>query len=268
MMELIRDLPRSSPERRSLRDWLDLFNHRLISLFYRAWEKYRFFIPYERGEAGRREPDTFTRALLGVAGLGTPGLRNRLEVRPAESDTPLVRTDDLGLLYYAGFFAQRPRNATSLRMLLADYFRVPVEVRQFRGQWLDLPLESQTRVGDHGTLGEDAIAGDKVWDVQSRFRVRLGPLSYGRFEELLPDPAPVPERKTFFRVAQLARLFAGPELDFDIQLVLAADQVPEAELNEPPGTGPRLGWNLWLGWESGFGPADDPVFDADWIATL
>jgi type VI secretion system protein ImpH len=68
------------PEKRALADWLDLFNHRLIALFYRAWEKYRFRLAYERGEASRAEPDAFTLCLFSLIGLGTPGLRGRLRV--------------------------------------------------------------------------------------------------------------------------------------------------------------------------------------------
>src|SRR5205823_10579963 len=125
----------------------------------------------------------------------------------------LAKIDDLALLYYAGFFAQRPHNAANLRTLVADYFRLPVAVEQFRGQWLAIPATGQTRVGEFGTLGVDAVAGERVWDVQSRFRVRLGPLNYDQFEDLLPDTAPIVPRKTFFLVAQLVRLFAGSEYD-------------------------------------------------------
>jgi type VI secretion system protein ImpH len=85
---------------------------------------------------------------------------------------------------------------------------------------------------------------------------------------LLPDPAPIADRKTFFLVAQLARLFVGPELDFDIQLVLAAAEVPEAELALGEGAGPRLGWNVWLISETPLAPVDDAVFEADWITAL
>src|SRR5262249_34850998 len=71
---------RKDKERYSLRDWFDLFNHRLIGLFFRAWEKYRFWVPYERGEYLRPEPDAFTQCLLSFIGLGMPGFRNRLRV--------------------------------------------------------------------------------------------------------------------------------------------------------------------------------------------
>jgi type VI secretion system protein ImpH len=283
MMDLIRDV--RGPERRSLRDWLDLFNHRAISLFYRAWEKYRFHIAYDRGDAFRKDPDTFTLAVRSLLGLGSAGLRDRLmvqdagaaarnqdagwgEAAPDAAKSALAKIDDLALHYYAGFFAQRPRNAANLRLLLADYFELPVAVRQFRGQWLAVPEADQTQLGVIGTLGENAIAGSQVWDCTSRFRLRLGPLNYAGFEELLPDPAPVRQRKTFFLVAQLARLFVGPELDFDVQLVLAAEEVPEAALAEGPGAGPRLGWNVWLISETPPAPADDAVFEGEWVTSL
>ena len=284
MMDLVRDV--RGPERRSLRDWLDIFNHRFISLFYRAWEKYRFPIAYDRGEAFRPDPDTFTLALRSVVGLGTRGLRGRLEVRNSRAEvaevrwdsssqsefrnpnSELARVDDLALLYYSGLFVQRPRNATNLRLLIADYFLVRTEVPQFRGQWLAVPEADQTRLGVLGTLGVDAMAGSQVWDVTARFRLRLGPLNYERFQDMLPDPTPVRERKTFFLVAQLARLYAGPELDFDVQLVLAADQVPHTELADGRGAGPRLGWNVWLISETPPADADDAVFEGECVTSV
>lgn len=295
MMDLVRDV--RGPERRSLRDWLDLFNHRFISLFYRAWEKYRFHIAYDRGDAYRTTPDTFTLGIRSLMGLGSPGHRDRLVIRSLElgesdsewfsqtsSERSVVargsrstfpgpksdfgRIDDLALLYYAGFFVQRPRNVTNLRTLVADYFRLPLEVKQFQGRWLDIPLDGQTRIGEFGSLGINAVAGERTWDVQSRFRLRVGPLSYSQFEDLLPDPAPITERKTFFLVAQLARLFVGPEFDFDIQLVLSGPEVPETKLGDQLGAGPRLGWNVWLISGAPTDSVDDAVFDAEWVTML
>src|SRR5262245_38110113 len=108
-------------EKNALRDWLDLFNHRLISLFYRAWEKYRFPVAYERGDYARTEPDPFTSALFSVVGLGMPPLRQRLRVGVLEEvdgeyrPRVLARIDDLTLLYYSGFMSHRPRCAVSDR---------------------------------------------------------------------------------------------------------------------------------------------------------
>ncbi len=285
MLDLVRDV--RGPERRSLRDWLDLFNHRLTSLFYRAWEKYRFTIPYERGEAFLREPDTFTLAIRSLMGLGSAGHRGRLQVRaPALGEAAaqwewgatvergktdasmLAKIDDLALMRYAGFFAQRPHNVQNLEALLADYFQLPVIVESFRGQWLAIAESNQTQLGSFGTLGVDAVAGERVWDVQSRFRVRLGPLTFEQFTELLPDPEPVRARKSLYLVMQLARTFAGPELDFDLQLVLAAPEVPEVRLADGPGIGPRLGWNLWLISGTPPAPVSDAVFESDWITQL
>jgi type VI secretion system protein ImpH len=281
--QLLLDIQRDvrGPERRSLRDWLDLFNHRFISLFYRAWEKYRFHLQYERGEAFRREPDSFTLGLRSLMGFGTPGLVNRLQVHgthpnatslewnaPDRGIPALARIDDLALLHYAGFFLQRPRNAANLRALLADYFQLPIQVEQFRGQWLQISESGQTRLGEFGTLGVDAVAGERVWDVQSRFLVRVGPLQYHQFEDLLPDTAPIAERKAFFLVAQLARLFAGSELDFNIQLVLAAGEIPTAQLIEREGAGPRLGWTIWLITSPPRTDAEEAVFEAEWVTRL
>jgi type VI secretion system protein ImpH len=254
--ELLLQLEREAkgPEKKALRAWLDLFNHRLISLFYRAWEKYRFYVPYERGEFTRPDPDPFTQSLYCLVGLGAPPLRRRFRVATREEvdgeqrERVLARLDDLVLLHYGGFFAHRPRCAVALEALLGDYFRLPVRVEQFRGQWLRLDPASQSRLGDgdcNNQPGINLVAGERVWNVESKFRVSLGPLRYPQFLEFLPDRAPVPERKTFFLLCHLVRLYVGPEFDFDVRLVLRKQDVPECRM-APGDDGPRLGWNTWV----------------------
>lgn len=270
LMDLGRDV--RGPERRSLRDWFDLFNHRFISLFYRAWEKYRFAIPYERGEPFLPEPDAFTRSLFSLIGLGTKGLRDRQRIVTVRADAiewepqreTLARIDDLALLYYSGLLSQRPKNAVNLRTLLGDYFELPVEIEQFRGHWLQIDPANQTCLGASGILGVNSIAGSKVWDVQSQFRVRLGPLTYRQFEDCLPDRDPIPQRKLFFLLVQLTRQYAGPELDFNVQMVLAAREVPQCQLQDA-GFGARLGWNTWLISETPRHDADEPVFEGETV---
>jgi type VI secretion system protein ImpH len=277
LLQLHRD--ERGPERRALRAWLDLFNHRLISLFYRAWEKYRFYVPYERGEHARPDADPFTRALFSLVGLGAPPLRNRLRVStPVDVDGErrervLARVDDLVLLYYGGFLAHRPRCAVALEAMLADYFRLPVRVQQFHGQWLRLEPANQSRLGGDGDgnnqPGINLVAGERVWSAESKFRVRIGPLGYAQFMEFLPDRSPVPQRKTFFLLCHLIRLYVGPELDFDVQLVLRAADVPALQLGADAGSAPRLGWNTWV--RTGAYPrdAEDAAFEGEavvWVA--
>ena len=255
--------------RYALREWLDLFNHRLLSLFYRAWEKYRFYIPYERGDYSRAEPDAFTQSVFSVVGLGEQGLRGRLRiaVRQEEglrqTERVLARVDDLVLLYYGGFFAHRPRNAAALEAMVADYFQLPARLEQFQGQWLYLQESDQTRLGDDGMLGVNTVAGARVWDVQSKARVRLGPLGYHDYEMFLPDRGAVAERKALFVLSHLVRTYVGPELDFDVQLVLRAEEVPLCRLSVDGGLGPRLGWNTWLHSGRMHRDADDAVFEGE-----
>ncbi len=254
------------PERYALRSWLDQFNHRFISLFHRAWEKYRFFLAQEHREHFAKEPDPFTQALYSLVGLGLPPLRGRLRVahvvtvdeQPREQS--LAKIDDLALLYYGGLLSQRPRCAVGLRAILADYFGLAVEVRQFHGRWLRLDADNQSRLGAaNSEAGLNLVAGERVWDVQGMVRLRIGPLRRAQFDDLLPDRAPIVERKTFFLLCQLARLYVGPELDFDVQLVLRAQEVPAMKLAEG-GLGARLGWNTWLCSVPRTRDADDAVF--------
>jgi type VI secretion system protein ImpH len=209
---------------RTLHDFLDLFNHRMISLFYRAWEKYRFPLSYERGS-----DDLFTESLLSLVGLGTAGLRNRMGVR------------DESLLPYSGLAAQKPHSASALAAVIGEYFEIPASVAQFTGQWLELEPADRTWLGRaNSQLGVSSVAGARIWDRQSKFRVRLGPLAYDRFTAFLPVGT------AFNPVRELTRYFVGLEVDFDVQLVLFADQVPASRLDTRSTVPPRLGWTSWL----------------------
>jgi type VI secretion system protein ImpH len=236
---------------RTLLEFLDLFNHRIISLFYRAWEKHRVPPLLERARAEGRE-DAFTRSLFSIVGLGTPGVRNRLDA------------SDEFFLFYAGLFSHRPRNPISLERMLGEAFGLPVAIMQFQGQWLALEPSEQTAMpsarrpgGLNSQLGDTAIAGERVWSIESKFRIRLGPLSYDAFQKLLPSSP----RLT--RFGQVVRMYAGPELDFDVQLILRREEVPRCQLRLPEHGGMRLGWNTWACSVVRSADADEAVFISD-----
>jgi type VI secretion system protein ImpH len=210
---------------RTMRDFFDLFNHRMISLFYQAWEKYRFTIPYERGER-----DPFSHHLLALLGLATPGLQDRQDV-----------SDD-SLLFYAGLLSMRARSATALRQVLSDYFLVPVEIEQFVGAWYPIDQDSQCSMSDtqdfSDQVGFGAVVGDEIFDQQSRVRIQIGPVTLSRYMEFLPGG------DSYRHIRSLARFFTGREYDVEIQLFLLREEVPRCELIEEPG--PQLGWTSWV----------------------
>jgi type VI secretion system protein ImpH len=115
-------IERAREKDHAMEDFLNIFNHRMISFFYRGWEKYRFFIEYEKsGE------DPLSFRLLDILGLGTSGLRRRTGI-PDES-----------YLNYAGLLARHVRSAASLQQILEDYFHVEgAGSEQFAGTWRKL----------------------------------------------------------------------------------------------------------------------------------
>ncbi|MEP6923199.1 MAG: type VI secretion system baseplate subunit TssG [Pyrinomonadaceae bacterium] len=219
----------------TLWDFLDIFTHRAISLFFRAWEKYRFPIGYERvGRAGNQrgaenQSDDFTDFLFDFIGLGTRGLRGKLGL-PDES-----------LLPYAGLISNKPVSVTAIEQTVHDYFAIPVKVEQFFGQWLALDQESITQLGAvNSRLSVNAVVGTRIFDNQSKFRVRIGAVSFEKFRGFLPNGT------AYKAICSLIRFLAGEEFDFDLQLILIAKEVPSCILTTRAKRRPQLGWSSYL----------------------
>ena len=210
----------------SARDFLDLFHHRIISLFYRAWQKYRFETTHGWGDL-----DRLRLYLQNLVGLGHDELLNR-QVVP-----------DDALLFHAGLLTQQPRSAVGCESFLEDYFGVPVRIEQFVGAWYRLEPDAQTafRDGDaiSDILGRGAVVGDEVWDPQAGLRVVLGPLTLAQYREFLPVGSAYLPLKT------LVRFYAGDEFDFELQLILMREEVPSCQLGAEKDQAPLLGWVSW-----------------------
>ncbi len=233
----------------ALAQFFDLFNHRLISLFYRAWEKHQAAVLVEqnRSTSTAQEPDLFTFALLSLLGLGTDGQRGRMAI-----------VDDV-FLYYSGCFSQRPANAVSLERMLAELLDAQVRVQQLHGQWLWLEPEDGTRLSyrnkrsaDSAGLGRGTVLGRRVWDWSSKFRIVIGPVGYELFERLMPCG------DTLLPLCHFVRTYVGPDLDFDVQPLLRAAEIPRSRLDRTS----RLGWNTWVRCNALSKDADDAVFRA------
>jgi type VI secretion system protein ImpH len=244
---------------RALLDFLDLFNHRLISLFYRAWEKYQFWMKSERAlrqeileiQRGtehfrgfvldqRPKLDPLGQILLSLVGLGDPATRYSVPHR--EYLQPRTEISDQTWRFYSGLLSHRNRPASGLQAMLADHFGWPVSVRPLCGRWLQLESADRTRLkrGGNTKLGLETVAGQKVWDVQGKFRLRLGPLNYEQFCSLLPIG------NAHRSYVQMTRFYAGQHLDFDFELQLRTAEIPTLRCGDKKGIGARLGWNSWL----------------------
>ena len=214
----------------------DIFHHRLLLLFYRAWADAQPAVDYDRPGESR-----FGRYLGSLAGIG---------LEPVAAKDSWQRHAEL---FHAGYFAGQTRHASGLRQLLRQLFEVAVEIESFAGGWLTLPEETRLYLGVRGRLGIDAIAGERSFQRQHRFRIRLGPLSFADFERFLPGS------RSLGRLEQLVRLAVGDALEWDLQLVLKHDEVPGTRLDGHT----RLGLTSWFGWSARRRDADDLVLDID-----
>ncbi len=216
--------------RTALRDFLDLFNHRFISLFYRSWIRTRVAIP-----ATSRHERFFERALFGIIGLGFPALRGRQAV------------PDARLLARAGLLLRRPASAAAIEALVRSYFGVPVRIVPFVAKRSRLDPGDLTRLGRaNATLGRDILMGSRVRLRNACFRLVLGPLDRDAFESFQSHgSAHIP-------LYQVVRFAISSELEFEVQLELQACHVPRTRLCgarsrtalSDPGT--RLGRSTWL----------------------
>lgn len=221
--------------------FLDLFHHRFLSLFYRAWAQAQPTVSLDRpGD------DRFSAYVGSMFGLGTARLRNR------------DRVSDFAKLFYAGLLTRQVRNRDGLVALLSGYFRLSVRVEPFIGHWMTLPERDRTRLGarDAGAaLGRGAVLGARVWDRQHKFRIHLGPLNLGQYESFLPGGSAI------LALVSWVRHYLCYELEWDARLVLARTQVPPLRL----GRYGRLGWTTWLGRHSSTTDAADLTLDAEQV---
>ncbi len=207
------------------KEFIDLFHHRAISLFYRVWEKYRYTARFSPDGS-----DYFSRRFAMLLGI------DRLP--------PGHRVGAVRLLGMAGLLTQVPRSASSLRSLISDYFEgIPVRIDSWVGRWLPIPEEQRNRLALSNTrLGRDLSLGERVYDRSCTFRVALGPLPLEDFMAFLPCGDRMPELR------ELTDLVNGDGLDYEVELRLREEEIPPLQLSGPTA---RLGWSSWLGSKGG-----------------
>ncbi|BBM00995.1 type VI secretion system baseplate subunit TssG [Microbulbifer sp. GL-2] len=230
----------------ALRDFLDMFNHRHVSLFYQAWYKYQLPVNYERQRLRtERDPDLFTQAIASLAGLGTSEMRYRMPV------------PDEAMLGMAGHLSQGHCSAAALTSMIKHYFDLTVSVEQFQGQWDELPKDILCRLpcdeapsGVNNCLGINTILGTHCFQAQNKFRVIIEPMAYEQFMTIAPGTQKLEALKAFIKFS------AGVEMDFELSVSLPTEQISPVQLNRKSESEPLLGWNTHMASEH---EAVDPV---------
>ncbi|MEY4210669.1 MAG: hypothetical protein RLZ92_1050 [Pseudomonadota bacterium] len=223
----------------------DIFHHRMISLFYRAWANSRPTVIYDRPEI-----DRFSFYIGALQGKAPVTFRHRDEL------------SDHAKWFYSGYFSGQTKNPEGLKAIIGDILATTVKIQEFVGEWMTIQVNDQSRLGvsPHlATLGESALLGAQVWGCQHKFTLVLGPLTLQQYLSLLPGAHALEQ------LIAIVRNYIGDELVWDANLVLKNQEIPrELSLGIPEvfnseamnGTA-QLGWSMWLGPRNSEEDADD-----------
>jgi type VI secretion system protein ImpH len=220
LTEYARDRLRNADDPTMTR-FCDVFHHRLLLLFYRAWADGEPTVSRDRPES-----DVFAGYTASLAGL-------MLEAFHGRDEFP-----DTAKLFFVGRLSGQTRNADGLGAMVGDYFKMPARIEQFMGTWLDLPIGNRWALGKapRGILGGSSVLGAHVWGCQQKFRITLGPLTRPQFERMLPGGGGLPVLRA------LVRNYIGDELRWDVRMFLEQRTEEKMTLGRS-----RVGWTSWLG---------------------
>jgi type VI secretion system protein ImpH len=234
LTEFVRERNRSHGDPTMMR-FADVFHHRALLLFFKAWAQSRPVVHRDRPW-----DDDFARWVSALFGQSPKAFARRDSI-----------PDDAKRLHAAAL-SRGPRNAEGLIKILKQYFGVDVAIDPAVGHWLTLQEEDRSRLlpstapGRNTSLGQSAVLGRRVWDRQSNFRLRIGPLSYEQYQRFLPGQ---PARKA---LRDWLRQYLGMGMSCETRLVLRGADVPRLQLpvrakKAGQGGGQSRGQNTWLG---------------------
>jgi type VI secretion system protein ImpH len=200
--------------------FLDIFNHRFLELFFRAWADARPIVQHDRPDA-----DRFLVYIGAMIGVGSPPYRN------------LDTVPDLAKLAFAGLMAPQAKSASRLRALIGGLFGVRVEIEQFAGSRLVIEKNDRSLLGANNSgLGRDIVVGAAVYSVQDKFCIRIYTSSLKEYMRFLPtgDRCEPLVDAVFF--------YIGEQLDWEVELALPSRDVEPVKV----GSFGQLGWTSWM----------------------
>jgi type VI secretion system protein ImpH len=208
--------------------FLDIFNHRFLQLFFRAWADARPVAQHDRPDADRFE--TYVGAMIGIGSAPYRGLD---------------AVHDLNKLAFAGLLTPQAKSASRLESFLSGLFRADIEIDQFVGSRLVFEERERTLLGRRFCeLGTDALVGGTVFSVQDKFRIRIHTKDLKQYRRFLPNG------DWCEPLADAVFFYIGAQLDWEVELAIPARAVEPLRL----GRFGELGWTSWMA--PGFDPDD------------
>lgn len=212
-------------------EFLDVFNHRFISLFYRAWADAQPVVSHDRPEQDK--------------------FKDRLQAFSGEQDgsRDMFNQNKNIHQYLAGLFSQKNRSGKALSQILSEYLHLDVSINEFQGRWYDLEPDQQTQLGQsNALLGVDSIAGNRTFQRCFNFSINIGPVNYDQYIRLLNSP------QRLDSIVQLTQKAVGQEYEFSINIILKAFQTKPSQLGSA-----KLGINSWCQDKSSHLAQCDPI---------
>jgi type VI secretion system protein ImpH len=216
---------------KTLAEFLDVFHHRFISLFYRAWADAEPTVSHDRPEQ-----DTFKRminAFSGDVGAGHDSFNQNKNIHQ----------------YLSGLFSQKNRSSQTLRQLLSETLHLDVAIEEFQGRWCAIEPSEQSRLGQaNATLGMDTIAGGRTYQRSFSFAINIGPVNYDQYIGLLNN------KQRIKNIIKLTQKAVGQEYEFSINVLLKAYQTKPCQLGAA-----QLGINSWCQNNSSYLAQHEPI---------
>ncbi len=206
----------------TFKEFLDLFNHRMLSLFYRASVQFDPAVMFDRPDN-----NAYAEFLGALSGL------------LPEASTDRDSISDATKRYFPAWFSSTAKSPDGIKSLIGDYFDLPVAIKEWVGGWLPMPESAHARLGsgkESVQLGRAVYIGKRVWSIRHKFNIQLGPLEWEDFSSFKPGS----DRAE--KLHDLVRNYLGDEWDWDLELILKDSEIRPLALNRTR----ALGIDSWV----------------------
>ncbi|MCW8416756.1 type VI secretion system baseplate subunit TssG [Fluoribacter dumoffii] len=192
--ELIEDNDLDSKEMKSL---LDIFHKRLYKILFRAWSKNRIF-----EEFAEQHDTIYKEALYGFIGLAGKEIREKIP-------------NHNYLLRYSSHWISAHKSIWSLKNLLNDYFKVPINIYSFFRCIQEIPEEQYCLLGKaNHHLSKTAYLGSQFKSNSNSLLISIGPLSADVFPKFLANA------QNTIQLRLLLQLYVKEPFSYFIEVIL------------------------------------------------